>query len=83
MSYPRLSAKASTRVLIDTFAGYNHNMKIADGEFYATKNLTTQYYPMFANRPRRGILNRSFTKLQAIIAKDALYWRRRPWKLRR
>ena len=74
MGYPRLTARQSTRVLIDTFAGYNHNMKIADGEFYATKNLTTQYYPMFANRPLRGLLNRSFTKLQAIIAKDALYW---------
>ena len=74
MSYPKLSAAASTRAMIDTFAGYNHNMKIADGEFYETKNMTTQFFPMLANRSRRGVLNRSFTKLQAIIAKDALYW---------
>lgn len=74
MSYPRLSGRAGSRVMIDTFAGYNHNMKIADGEFFETKNLTTQFFPMLANRGRRGVLNRSFTKLQAIIAKDALYW---------
>lgn len=74
MSYPRLNTRQSTRVQIDTFAGYNHNMKIADGELYATRNLTTQYFPMLANRPRRGILDHKFTKLQAIIAKDALYW---------
>ena len=74
MSYPRLSAQRGGRVVVDTFAGYNHNLKIADGEFYNTKNLTTQHYPMLANRKRRGVLNRQFTNLQAIIAKDALYW---------
>lgn len=74
MYYPRLNTRQSTRVMIDTFMGYNHNMKIADGEFYETKNLTTQYFPMFANRPKRGLLDHTFTKLQAIIAKDALYW---------
>lgn len=74
MSYPRLNARASSRVMIDTFAGYNHQMKIADGEFFETKNMTTKFFPMLANRSRRGVLNRSFTKLQAIIAKDALYW---------
>lgn len=74
MYYPYLNARQSSRVMTDTFAGYNHNTKIADGEFYETKNLTTQYYPMLANRPRRGILEHKFTKLQAIIAKDALYW---------
>ena len=74
MSYPRLSAQRGGRVVVDTFAGYNHNLKIADGEFYNTKNLTTQHYPMLANRKRRGVLDRQFTNLQAIIAKDALYW---------
>jgi len=74
MGYPQLSAQQSTRVMLDTFAGYNHNLRISDGEFYDTKNLTTEHYPMMANRRRRSSLDRSFTKLQAIIAKDALYW---------
>lgn len=72
--YPKLNTRGSSRVIVDNFRGYNHNLKIRDGEFFETKNLTTQYYPMLANRHKRGRLNRSFTKLQAIIAKDALYW---------
>jgi len=72
--YPKLNQKATSQQLVDTFAGYNHNLRIRDGEFYDTWNLTTQYYPMLANRLQRGRLDRSFTRLQAIIAKDALYW---------
>ena len=119
MAYPTLSQRASTRIVTDVFAGYNNNLKIADGEFYETKNLTTKYYPLLANRPKRGSLGptgpdydstktyavgayckhdskiyrctteistaeawtaahwtevSTFSNLQAIIAKDALYW---------
>lgn len=74
MYYPMLNQRRASREVIDTFLGYNHNLKIQDGELYATKNMSTQQYPLLANRPRRGILDRTFTKLQAIIAKDALYW---------
>lgn len=72
--YPRLNARRQTRLMTDVFAGYNHNLKIADGEFYETKNLSNRYYPLFANRQKRGRVNRTFTNLQKIIAKDALYW---------
>ena len=74
MYYPKLQNRSSARTIINTFAGYNHNLKIGDGEFYETKNLTTQFYPLLASRNKRGRLNRTFTNLQAIIAKDALYW---------
>lgn len=74
MHYPKLNTKRQTRQLIDTFGGYHHRLQIADGEFYDTKNLTVKHYPMFASRDRRATVNRSFTRLQAIIAKDALYW---------
>lgn len=72
--YPKLNQRSTSRVVTDTFRGYNHNQRIRDGEFFDTKNLSTQHYPMLANRQRRGRLARTFTKLQAIIAKDALYW---------
>ena len=74
MSYPRLSSRRSDRVVTDTFAGYDHNMKIPDGEWYDTKNLTAMRYPMFSPRPKRTLLNDQFTKLHAIIAKNVLYW---------
>ena len=72
--YPKLSGRGSTRIVTDTFGGYNHNLKIRDGDFYDTENMSLQHYPMLSNRPRRGRLERTFTNLQAIIAKDALYW---------
>ena len=72
--YPKLNSRGSSRTVIDNFRGYNHNMRTRDGEFYETENMTVEYYPMLANRRRRGRLSASFTKLQAIIAKDALYW---------
>ena len=72
--YPKLNSGRSTRTVTDAFRGYNHNLKIGDGEFYETENLTAEHYPMLANRRKRGRLSTVFTKLQAIIAKDALYW---------
>lgn len=72
--YPTLRTHRTQRVVTDTFAGYNHQMKIADGEWFDTKNLTTLRYPMMSPRPRRATLNSNFTKLHEIIAKDALYW---------
>lgn len=72
--YPKLSGRGTSRIVTDTFGGYNHNLKIRDGDFFETENMSLQHYPMLANRPKRGRLEQEFTNLQAIIAKDALYW---------
>ena len=53
---PRLEEHQTYREVTDTFAGYNHNAKIADGEFYDSQNLTTLYYPLMANRAKRGYI---------------------------
>lgn len=45
-----------TEQVIDTFAGYNHNLKIGDGEFYDMKNLTSDFYPLMGNRARKSIV---------------------------
>lgn len=74
MIYPVINQQKASRSVIDSFGGYNHNLRISDGQFYDTKNLTSQYFPLLANRPKRGVLSNSFTKLQAVIGKDALYW---------
>ena len=72
--YPKLKQGKATRVMMDAFLGYNHNPKIADGEFYETLNLSNRYFPLLTTRQKHGILNNTFTNLQAIISKDALYW---------
>lgn len=71
---PMIAGASGQRLTTDVFAGYNHNLKIADGEFYETKNLTTAEFPMLANRHKRGTLGLAFSKLQAIIAKEDLYY---------
>lgn len=51
---PILDAENSFQQVTDTFLGYNHNPKIADGELYDTKNLTGDFYPLLANRRKRS-----------------------------
>ena len=52
--FPKLRVQATSRKMTDTFLGYNHNLKIADGEFYDTTNMTTEFYPLLANRRKRS-----------------------------
>lgn len=56
MQLPQLNVKNSSINILNTFMGYNHNSRIADGEFYDMKNLTTDYFPMMAVRPKRAII---------------------------
>lgn len=53
--YPTISESATSQQITDTFLGYNHNLKIIEGESYEERNLTTDFYPLLANRKRRGI----------------------------
>ena len=73
MKYPELSAPAQEQLVTDTFAGYNHNLRIADGEFYEMENLTSDYYPLLSQRAQRAeVMNLS--DVQGLLAKDALAW---------
>lgn len=71
MRYPTLAEIPTTREMIDSFGGYNHNLRIGAGEFYDMENLTSAHYPVLSPRPRRGIYA-SPTAPQGLIAKDAL-----------
>ena len=71
MKYPFLSELNTTRELIDVFRGYNHNLRIGDGEFYEMTNLSSNDYPILSPRPLRGIYATPSAP-QGMIAKDAL-----------
>lgn len=71
MLYPRLQASQTTRQMIDTFRGYNHNLRVADGEFYEMENMTSDFFPVLSPRGKRGIY-KSCEGLTGIIAKDRL-----------
>lgn len=52
--YPTVTETYQSQTVTDTFGMYNHNLKIGAGEFYDTKNLTADEYPMLCVRKPRG-----------------------------
>ena len=83
MKLPTQNELPTTRDLVDVFGGYNHNLRIGNGEFYDMKNLTSSYYPLLAPRSKRGTYIRKYKEdnkdketqplnPKGIIAKDAL-----------
>ena len=73
MKFPYLTEIQSSRQMIDVFGGYNHNLRINDGEFYDMKNLTSSHYPALSPRGKRGTYI-SVENPLGMIAKDALCW---------
>ena len=71
MKYPTLYAKEASRKMVDVFKGYNHNLRIGDGEFFDMKNMTSDYYPVLSPRKKRGVYA-SPNSPKGLIAKDAL-----------
>ena len=55
MKLSKLQELPSSRQMIDAFGGYNHNLRIGEGEFYDMKNLTSTDYPVLSPRPQRGL----------------------------
>ena len=71
MRLPALNEIATSRDFVADFKGYNHNLRIGDGEFYDMKNLTSTYYPVLSPRNKRGTYVEA-SNPQGMIAKDAL-----------
>lgn len=71
MRYPTLYEQETSRQMVDVFKGYNHNLRIGEGEFFNMKNMTSDYYPVLSPRQARGIYA-SPEKATGMIAKDAL-----------
>lgn len=71
MKLPMLNELPTTREMIDVFGGYNHNLRIREGEFYEMKNLSSADYPVLSPRQKRGIYATP-DKPTGLLAKDAL-----------
>lgn len=71
MRYPTLPVQKSGRETVEVFKGYNHNLRISDGEFFDMKNMTADHYPVLSPRGKRGIYA-SPVRPNGLIAKDAL-----------
>lgn len=74
-TYPTIPETARSQQVTDTFGGYNHNLKIPEGEFYEMENLCGDDYPLLATRKQRNTLQVPAENLQAMVSKgDALYY---------
>ena len=68
---PTLQPTSQSRDITELFQGYNHNYRIGPGEFYYSKNLTNDYYPLLSTRRKRSVAAQ-LTNGQGMIEKDAL-----------
>ena len=71
MQYPYLSAIQTGRQVVDEFKGYNHNLRIGDGEFFDMKNMTSDHYPVLSPRGKRSVYTDG-GQYHGMIAKDHL-----------
>lgn len=71
MKYPQLQPTVTSRSIVDTFLGYNHNARISDGEFYDMRNLVSDVSPVLSPRKARGLFLQS-GNVQGMISKDSL-----------
>ena len=71
VKYPKLTELKTSRTMVDAFRGYNHNLRISDGEFFDMKNMTSDYYPILSPRGKRGV-HADAERPSGIISKDVL-----------
>lgn len=71
MFLPEWDYEYETRDVTETFGGYDHHLKIADGMFYETKNLTSAFAPLLAERKKRGLV-KQLTAPGGLLGKDEL-----------
>lgn len=74
MRYPKLNEIPCDREMTSIFGGYNHKLRIAEGEFYDMENLSSDHYPVLSTRQRRGFLRNLDKKITGMIAKDGIYY---------
>lgn len=71
MRFPLLPVRPVGRLVTDVFGGWSCGPRVGEGEFSYMENLTSDHYPCFGPRRRRGVYQAA-GKPQGLIAKDSL-----------
>lgn len=53
MRLPQFNELPNSKEMLEEFGGYNHNLRINNGEWYDEKNMTTDFYPAASTRAKR------------------------------
>lgn len=72
MKLPTLNELDTQRTMIDVFKGYNHNLRIGEGEFYDMMNLSSSGYPVLTTRQHRSVYVGANNKILALARYDNL-----------
>lgn len=73
MKLTELTPTNQNQVVVDSFGGYNHNIRIGDGEFYDMKHMTTDHAPALSSGVSHGRF-RDVLAFKGMHAKDELIW---------
>jgi len=71
VQFPALAPRPRSRETLDAFAGYNHNLRIGENEFYDMQNLTSRRFPVLSVRPARGLYGEGLD-VRAMVSRDGL-----------
>ncbi len=75
MYLPELNVLNTGRDTLQVFGGYNHKLRINDGEFYDMENCSSDFYPLLSPRSPRGLVeNRSTSPYYGILSKNRLWY---------
>ena len=73
MLLPTLQETSTKRLVTSKFGGYDHRLRIEDGQWWDMTNMTSDHWPMLASRPARGI-GEVIPDPGGLTAKDRLIW---------
>lgn len=71
MRLPMLEPAPRTRLVTESFLGYDHRPAIADGALFDTENLSAREFPLLCTRPRRGLVT-TLSAPGGLLGKGAL-----------
>lgn len=71
---PKLTAGYLSREATEIFGGYNHKLRINDGEWYDEENISSAHFPLFSQRGKRATVHAGMQTPQGLLAKTALAW---------
>lgn len=70
MFYPQQEVPAKSQLFTQEWMGYNHNLRISDGEFFDMENMTGDEYPVLAPRKARKKIKTGDAPVRGMLVRD-------------
>ena len=74
MFFPQLSPLRKGKEYLQTWSGYDHNLRIPEGSFYDMKNLSGDSYPVLQPRKRRSLYRAAGSYVRGMLTRGKELW---------